>query len=113
MFLTNMTIVLVFTLVFGKVIDPTYPVKMKEVSMAGTEKMMSSMGLDEAQVQEAMAKSEERFDKQFNPSFGEFILQYGISAIMYFIGALIFAAIFKKNNPNPWGDQTEEVLQQE
>ncbi len=110
MFLTNMTIVLVFTLIFGKFIDPTYPVKMKEMSMAGTEKMMSSMGLDEAQLQEAMVKTEERMDKQFNPSIGEFILQYGIAAIMYFIGALIFAAIFKKNNPNPWVDDTQESV---
>ena len=114
MFLTNMTIVLVFTLVFGKVIDPTYPVKMKEVSMAGTEKIMSSMGMDEAQVQEAMVKSEEKFDKQFNPSVGEFIFQYGQSAIFYFIGALIFALIFKKTNPNPWAEQqAEESIPQE
>ena len=113
MFLTNMTIVLVFTLVFGKVIDPTYPVKMKEVTMAGTEKMMNSMGMDEAQIQEAMAKSEERLDKQFNPTVGEFIFQYGMAAVMYFIGALIFAAIFKKNNPNPWAEQAEESIPQE
>ncbi|MEJ5996218.1 DUF4199 domain-containing protein [Pedobacter sp. Du54] len=113
MFLTNMTIVLVFTLVFGKVIDPTYPVKMKEVSMAGTEKMMSSMGMDESQLQEAMAKTEERLDKQFNPSVGDFIFQYGMSAVFYFIGALIFAAIFKKANPNPWSEQEEEPVLQE
>ncbi len=114
MFLMNMTIVLVFTLAFGKFIDPTYPVKMKEASMENTAKMMESFGGgDEAMVSEQMSKADERFEKQFNPGFKEFIFQYGMAAIFYFIGALIFAAIFKRNNPNPWGEPAEENVQQE
>ena len=113
MFLMNMTLVFAFTIIFGKFIDPTYSVKMKEMSMASSEKMMSSMGMDETTLQEAMAKTEERLDSQFNPSFSEAITSYGIAAVLYFVFALIFAAIFKKSNPNPWEDRTEESVVQE
>ena len=112
MFLMNMTIVFLFTMLFSKVIDTTYPVKMKEYSMESTAKMMESIGGDDAMVAEQMSKAEERFDKQFNPNFSEAVFQYGLAAIMYFIGALIFAAIFKRNNPNPWSDQAEGNVQE-
>ena len=113
MFLMNFTLVFVFTIVFGKFIDPTYPVKMKEMSMESQAKMMESFGMDEAALQEAMAKAEQRIDSQFNPSFGDAVMGYGMVAIFYFIGALIFAAIFKKNNPNPWAEKEEEPVLQE
>ncbi|MGF1923357.1 MAG: DUF4199 domain-containing protein [Bacteroidia bacterium] len=113
MFLMNMTIVFVFTIVFGKFIDPTYPVKMKEMSMESMEKMMESIGGgDEAMMAEQMRNADERFEKQFNPNFKEMIFQYGLAAVMYFVFALIFALIFKKNNPNPWGDPNDENLKQ-
>lgn len=112
MFLMNMALVFVFTQLFGKFIDPTYPVKMKEYAMESTAKMMDSMGMDDATLQEAMSKTEERLDKQFNPTFGQAIFQFGLAAIFYFIFALIFAAIFKKNNPNPWIDQAEEKTEE-
>ncbi|MBC7615178.1 MAG: DUF4199 domain-containing protein [Pedobacter sp.] len=110
MFLMNFTLVFVFTIVFGKFIDPTYPIKMKEYAMEGQAKMMESFGMDETVLQETMAKTEERLDSQFNPTFGDAVFGYGMAAIFYFIGALIFAAIFKKNNPNPWGNQTGESV---
>lgn len=113
MFLMNMTIVFVFTIVFGKFIDPTYPVKMKEMSMESMEKMMESIGGgDDAMIAEQMRNADERFEKQFNPNFKEMIFQYGLAAVMYFVFALIFALIFKKNNPNPWGDPNDENLKQ-
>lgn len=113
MFLMNMTMVFLFTQLFAKVIDPTYPVKMKEISMESTEKMMKSMGMDDATLQETMAKTEERLDKQFNPTFGEGVFQYGIAAIMYFVFALIFALIFKKSNPNPWSEPVDDNIKEE
>lgn len=112
MFFMNFTLVFVFTIVFGKFIDPTYPVKMKEYAMEGQAKMMESFGMEEAALQEAMAKAEERLDSQFNPTFGDAVLGYGMTAIFYFIGALIFAAIFKRTNPNPWGESAEETVQE-
>lgn len=113
MFLMNMTLVFLFTIAFGKFIDPTYPVKMKEYAMESQAKMMESFGMEEAALQEVMAKAEEKLDSQFNPTLGEGVFQYGMAAIMYFIFALIFAAIFKKNNPNPWAEAAEESVQQE
>lgn len=102
MFITSALIVFVFTIVFGKYIDPTYPTKMKDMAVANMEKMMESMGADKDGIQEAMNSSNEKFEKQFNPTFSQAVVQFGLSAIFYFIGALIFAAIFKKNNPNPY-----------
>ncbi|MDQ7949669.1 MAG: DUF4199 domain-containing protein [Pedobacter sp.] len=102
MFLLSMAIMFVFNILFGKFIDPTYPVKMKEMIMANSEKMFEKFGMAEDQVAEAMQKQGEKMNAQFNPTFSQAIVQFGISAIFYFIGALIFALIFKKKNPNPY-----------
>lgn len=107
MFLTAMALVFVFTIVFGKFIDPNYPVKMKELSMQSTEKMMDTMGVTGEDLDKAMAGASEGLDKQFSPTFAQAIQSFGIAAIMYFIGALIFALIFKKSNPNPWAPAEE------
>ena len=108
MFLTAMALVFVFTIVFGKYIDPTYPAKMIELTLQNSEKMMSSLGMSEDDMEKAMAATTESLNKQFSPTFGQAVQSFGIVAIMYFIGALIFALIFKKNNPNPWGLSEEE-----
>lgn len=108
MFLTAMALVFVFTIVFGKFIDPTYPEKMKELSLQSTEKMMNSMGMSGEDLDKAMAGASESLDKQFSPTFAQAVQGFGIAAILYFIGALIFALIFKKSNPNPWAPVEEE-----
>lgn len=108
MFLMNFTIVFAFNLLFSKVIDPSYPVKMKELAIESQQKLFESFNMDESAKEEAMAKAEERLDSQFNPNFGQAVLGYGTTAIFYFIGALLFALIFKKNNPNPWVLDEEE-----
>jgi hypothetical protein len=108
MFLTAMALVFVFTIVFGKFIDPTYPEKMKELSLQSSEKMMKSMGMSDDDLDKAMAGASESLDKQFSPTFAQAIQGFGIAAILYFIGALIFALIFKKSNPNPWAPAQDE-----
>lgn len=108
MFLTSMAIVFVFTILFGKFIDPTYPVKMKELSMEKTESMYKSMGMAEEDMSKAIQAASESLDKQFTPTFSQAVIGFGIAAIFYFIGALIFALIFKKSNPNPWQGQEDE-----
>jgi hypothetical protein len=109
MFLLAMAIMFVFNIIFGKYIDTTYPVEMKAKIMENTEAMMKKFGMEEGELEKAMTKQSEKLDEQFNPTITQAIVQFGISAIFYFIGALIFAAIFKKKNPNPWADTTEEV----
>ncbi|MES2419415.1 MAG: DUF4199 domain-containing protein [Bacteroidota bacterium] len=107
MFLMSMAIVYVFNLLFGKFIDPTYPATMKEMILSKTEGTFKDLGMGDEAVSAAMQKTSESLDKQFNPSFGQAIVGFGIAAISYFVGALIFAAIFKKNNPNPFGIEEE------
>ena len=110
MFLTSMALVFLFTVVFGKYIDPSYPVKMKELSLASSEKMMTSLGVSDEALETAMSEASNNLDKQFSPTFSQAVLSFGIAAIFYFIGALIFALIFKKTNPNPWAPSEEESL---
>lgn len=99
MFLISAGIVYVFTLLFGKYIDPTYNVRMKEAIMDSTESMLGKLGVDESKIGEMMEAQGEKLDKQFNPSFFEAIVGFGIQAIFYVLGALIFAAIFKRTKP--------------
>ena len=108
MFLTAMALVFVFTIVFGKFIDPTYPEKMKELSLQSSEKMMRSMGMSEENLDKAIAEASGSLDRQFSPTFAQAVQGFGIAAILYFIGALIFALIFKKSNPNPWAPAQDE-----
>lgn len=102
MFLVSTAILYVFTILFGKFIDTSYPVKMKELIMENTESMLKKFSMSDEQVSEAMDKVNESTEKQLNPSFFDAIKGFGLSAIFYFIGAVIFALIFKKSNPNPW-----------
>ena len=111
MFLTSMALVFVFTIVFGKYIDPSYPVKMKELSLESTEKMMNSMGVSGEDLDKAMAGASENLDKQFSPTFSQAVQGFGIAAILYFIGALIFALIFKRSNPNPFAPISDEQVE--
>ncbi|MGB4776205.1 MAG: DUF4199 domain-containing protein [Daejeonella sp.] len=99
MFFTQAIIVLFFTTIFGKFIEPTYPEKMKEIATAISQQLIEKMGLDQDQIDKAMADSEVRIDKQFNPGIKEILISVVTIAIMYFISALIFAAIFKKEKP--------------
>ena len=99
LFFAQALIYMAFTFVFGRFIEPSYPAKMKEIATASAQQMMEKMGLDQDKIDEAMAESDVRFDKQFNPGILDLAKSIGIYAIVCFIGALIFAAIFKKSQP--------------
>lgn len=109
MFLMSMAIMYIFNILFGKFIDPTYPTTMKELVMAKTEETFKSLGLDEAAMGKALEDASASMDKQFTPTFSQAVVGFGISAVFYFIGALIFALIFKKSNPNPFAEKAEEA----
>jgi hypothetical protein len=99
MFLISAGIVYVFTIIFGKYIDPTYPVRMKEMIADKTESMLTKIGVDDAKMDEMKEVQGQKLDEQFNPSFFQAVVGFGIQAIMYGIVDLIFAAIFKKVKP--------------
>ncbi|WP_410221071.1 DUF4199 domain-containing protein [Pedobacter sp.] len=107
-FLLSMAIMYIFNIAFGKYIDPSYPTTMKEMVMSKSESTMKSLGLSDEDTAKALESTEKSLDKQFSPSFGQAIVGFGISAVMYFIGALIFALIFKKSDPNPFADVINE-----
>ncbi len=106
-FVLAMGIVFVFNIVFGKYIDPSYPEKMKEMVLTKTESTMKSFGLSDEEISKAMDKTHENVEQQFSPNFSQAIVGFGISAVMYFIGALIFALIFKRSNPNPFDNPAQ------
>jgi hypothetical protein len=99
MFLVPALIVFFFTIIFAKYLEPDYAVRMQQIMENSTIKMYESMGMDQEKIDEAMEKNEVMFEKQLNPGFGDLLLGIGTIVIMYFIGALIFAAIFKKDPP--------------
>jgi hypothetical protein len=108
MFLISVAISYAFTILFGKYIEPGYPVAMKEKIMAKTESVFKSVGIDDSKLSEQMDELSENLDKQLNPTFAQAVRGFGITAIMYFIGALIFAAIFKKERPITFVSQEPE-----
>lgn len=98
MFFVQAIIVFFFTILFAK-IEPSFVDKMKAVSQNATVGMLEKMGMDQDKIDEALKESEMQMEKQFNPGIKEILVGIGTVAIMYFIGALIFAAIFKKDPP--------------
>jgi hypothetical protein len=112
MFLLSMGIAYVFSILFGKFIDTNYPVVMKETVMSSTVSMYKSIGMDEDAINKAMEKVGPGLDKQFNPTFFQAIVGFGIAAVAYFVGALIFALIFKRSNPNPFAPVEDEAVTQ-
>ena len=99
MFIVPALIVYFFTIIFGKYLEPDYAVQMKTIMLNTTSQMYEKIGMDQDQIDEAMAINEEAFEKQFNPGIGELLIGLGSIVIMYFIGALIFGALFKKDPP--------------
>jgi len=99
MFFTQALIVFFFTILFGKVLEPEYAVKMKEISEKTATQMFEKMGADQETVDKAMVDMEKSWESQFNPGLTDILKSIAFIAIGYFIGALIFAAIFKKSPP--------------
>lgn len=99
MFFVQALIVFFFTILFAKYIEPGYVAKMKEIVSATTTQLLEKMGMDQDKIDAALAESEAKLEKQFNPGFKEALISIATMAVMYFIGALIFAAIFKKDKP--------------
>ncbi|RZK49301.1 MAG: DUF4199 domain-containing protein [Pedobacter sp.] len=107
MFILSAGILFTFNIIFGKYIDTTYPVKMKEMVMERSLAMYEKFGMDESMIEKSMMAVEESIDAQVSPTVPQAIKGFGIVAIIYFIGALIFAAIFKRSDPNPWKEELE------
>lgn len=99
MFMVQVVVVYFFTLAFGKWIEPSYPDRMREIILNTSTEMAEMFTDDQELIDQTIAETEEALDKQFNPGIGDMIKSLSISIIWYFIGALILAAIFKRERP--------------
>lgn len=99
LFIIPTVVVYFFSIIFGKWIEPEYPAKITEISLNATTEMMESMTTDQEVIDETIAEMEKGLEKQFNPGIMDILQSIAISALIYFVGALIWAAIFKRDRP--------------
>lgn len=99
MFLVSGLITYVFTILFSKVIEPDFTATMVALSERSTSSTLEKLGMDQSAIDKAMVDVKSKLEAQFNPGFKEVAITFGTMVISYFIGALIFAAIFKKTRP--------------
>lgn len=98
MLFTSALITFGYTLLFGNLIDPSYPIKLKEVAIAKSTEVINKMNtdLDQNQLAEANAIIDVQFEKRFDPTLIDIFQDVCFMAIIYFIVSLVFAAILKK-----------------
>lgn len=111
MFILQAFIVYAFTIVFSKYLDPNYAQTMKTLILDNTEETLKKFITEPDQLKEAMKKTEENLEAQFNPSFSQMLIGFGTVMIIYFIGALVFAAIFKKDRPVFINTETNTIVE--
>ena len=98
---------LLFNHVLGTVIDPELPGKIAEATIEKTMALMESMNVPEEQldqVYEEMGQVKEDVYKTY--TIAGFAKTYVMTIFVGSIGAIIGAAITKKNNPNPFAEDT-------
>jgi len=99
LFIIPSVIVYFFSVGFGKWVEPTYPAIITEVTLNTTTEIMEKVTDDQELIDQTIAETETALEKQFDPSFMDVVKVLMTSVLMYFIGALIWAAIFKKDRP--------------
>ncbi|UTW66872.1 DUF4199 domain-containing protein [bacterium SCSIO 12643] len=98
---------LLFNHLLGTVIDPELPGKMAEATIEKTMSMMESFDVPEEVLEETYNEmGTVREDIHDNYTIGGFIQTYVTMVAMGTIGALIGAAITKKENPNPFHEDS-------
>jgi len=88
-----------FSLIFGKWIEPSYPAKITEISLNVTTELYESITDDQEVIDQAILETEQALEKQFDPSFMDVVKSVMFSVLIYFVGSMIWAAIFKKERP--------------
>lgn len=89
-----------FVMAFGKFIEPAYIDHMREVSLNATVEVAERFGGgNQEAIDKMIEEAEKSIEQSLNPTFMQFLQATGITMIMYFVGALIFAAIFKRERP--------------
>jgi hypothetical protein len=84
---------------FYKFVEPNAYDKIAGYMESGMTKTLESMGMDQDQIDEAVSKQVEGIKAQYDPTPMQFFKNLGIAVIVQFVMSLIFAAIFKKEEP--------------
>ena len=99
LFIIPSIILFIFSFVFGKWIEPGYNDKISEATLNTTTELMEKITTDQELIDKTIAETELALEKQLNPSFMDIVKSLGFSVLIYFIIALIWAAIFKRDRP--------------
>lgn len=100
MFFVQYLLYTLFVLGYGKWIEPGYVEHMREISLNATVEVAERFGGgNQETIDQMIAEAEKRVEKSLNPGLTDFLQATGIAVILYFVGALIFAAIFKRQRP--------------
>lgn len=99
---------LLFNHMLGSVIDPELPGKLAEATMDKTMSMMESFDMPEDQMDTMYDEMEGEIQKSIYDNYTMFGFAKTYIMTLFFgaIGAVIGAAITKKENPNPFTENT-------
>ena len=90
---------ILFNFVFYKFVEPGAFEKISGHISAGLTSTLENLGMQQEQIDEAVEKQLETMKGQFDPTFTDLARNFGIAILVQFIMSLIFAAIFKKEQP--------------
>lgn len=99
LFILPSVVVMLFSIAFGKWIDPSYNDFIKESTLNMTTELLEKVSNDQDMIDKTIEETEVALDKQLNPSFVDVLKSLATSVLMYFIISLIWAAIFKRDRP--------------
>jgi len=84
---------------FYKFVEPNAYDKISGYMEAGMTNTLENMGMNQDQIDEAISKQSEGIKAQYDPTPMQFFKNIGVAVIVQFVMSLIFAAIFKKEEP--------------
>ena len=90
---------MVVNFVFYKFIEPGAFEKISVHITEGLTSTFENLGMQQEQIDEAVEKQMEAMKSQFDPTLTDLAKNFGIAVLIQFIMSLIFAAIFKKEEP--------------
>lgn len=99
LFIIPSVILYFFSILFGTWIEPGYHDKISEAALNSTTELMEKITTDQELIDKTIGETEIALQKQLNPSFSDIVKSLGFSVLVYFIAALIWAAIFKRDKP--------------
>lgn len=89
-----------FTVGFPRFIEPGYTDVIRDIRLNSITEIAETFGAgDQDQIDQVIEQAEAALENELNPTFSFILQTMAMSVIMYFIGALIFAAIFKRERP--------------